>query len=203
MIVIVDVNTGNLGSIRNVVHYLGHDAIISSDKDVIRQATKLILPGIGAFDTGMRTLHQYDLITTLNHKALEEKTPVLGICLGMQMMCTSSEESESKQQGLGWFNVPVIKFKAAHIKVPQMGWNTITITQQIPLLKNVTPDARFYFCHSYHADTPDKAITAATTDYGYAFPSVLVHNNLLGVQFHPEKSHDSGVNLLRNFLENY
>jgi glutamine amidotransferase len=200
MIVVIDYEMGNVGSILNMLTRLGHQAVISSDHHIIQSASHLILPGVGAFDTGMLNLHRLNLIEMLNQKVLVDKTPILGICIGMQLMAQSSEEGLEK--GLSWFNGEVKKFNfentSARLRVPCVGWNFVKLKQTNPL---ITEEAqKFYFVHSYHyqTDVHDDVIGAA--DYGYEYP-VMIHNeNIFGVQFHPEKSHQYGLKLFQNFL---
>ncbi len=196
MIVIIDYNVGNVRSVQNMIKKIGKQAIISDDHDTITQASHLILPGVGAFDHGMKELQQRGMIPLLEHCVFEKKTPILGICLGMQLMTNSSEEGQEK--GLSWFDTTTIKFTHS-LPVPHMGWNTIDKTAESPLYKNMRPDARFYFVHSYHI--PHTAAAGiGTTDYGYPFTSIIQKEHIFGVQFHPEKSHSFGMTLLTNFL---
>ncbi len=204
MIVIVDYGMGNLGSILNMLKKIGDPAAkISSDPKDIEQADKLILPGVGAFDTGMQRLREAGLISLLNEKVLKAKTPTLGICLGMQLITRGSEEGELP--GLGWIDAETIRFrldpKQSMMKVPHMGWNSIKIQREGVLFKNMYPDARFYFVHSYHVVCRNPDDVLATTDYGYDFVSALQRDHILGAQFHPEKSHKFGMKLYKNFVE--
>jgi len=203
MITIVDYGVGNLGSIANMLKKVGTKAEASSNLDVLRKADKLILPGVGAFDAGMRKLRESGLIPVLNELVLEKKIPVLGLCLGMQLMTQKSEEGT--EAGLGWFDAETVRFhfppEQAHLKIPHMGWNTIASRHSHPLFTDFEEEARFYFVHSYHIVCHDKDITLAETDYGYSFPSILRKDNIMGAQFHPEKSHKFGKKLLRNFTE--
>ena len=150
MITIIDYKTGNLGSIQNILKKIGEDSVITSDKDEIDQATKLILPGVGTFDTGMKNLSALDLIDVLNKKVLVEKTPVLGICLGMQLLSSGSEEGSLS--GLGWIDALTFRFHfkdTMEYKIPHMGWNFIKPMKNSRLFDNMYPAARFYFVHSY------------------------------------------------------
>lgn len=203
MIVIVDYGVGNLGSIINMLKKAGSKAIASSDPNVLRQAEKLILPGIGAFDAGMSKLNERGLVPLLNHLALEKKVPFLGLCLGLQLMTKNSEEGGT--QGLGWFDAETVRFKfegeQSQLKVPHMGWNTINIQQEHPIFTDLETDARFYFVHSYFVKSNNQQEVLAKTDYGASFDSILGKENILGAQFHPEKSHKFGLHLLKNFAE--
>ena len=202
MIVIIDYKMGNLGSILNMLKKVGTPGIISSDPDTIRQADKLILPGVGAFDNGMKNLNELGLIPVLAGKVLQERTPILGICLGMQLMTKSSDEG--KLPGLGWIDAATVRFRHAPstpLKVPHMGWNTVNVRKDSPLFADMFPEPRFYFVHSYHAECRDAADVLTTTHYGYDFVSAFQRGNIMGVQYHPEKSHKFGMQLLRNFAE--
>jgi glutamine amidotransferase len=204
MITIIDYKTGNLGSIQNILKRIGEDSVVTSDKTIISQSTKLILPGVGAFDTGMRNLLELDLVDILNKKVVEEKTPVLGICLGMQLLSSGSEEGSLN--GLGWINASTVRFEfedSQEYKIPHMGWNFITQHKRSRLLDNMYSDPRFYFVHSYFfkANNPEDILTSTT--YEKEFTSAVEKGNILGVQFHPEKSHKFGMKLLKNFIDFY
>ena len=150
MITIVDYKTGNLGSIQNILKRIGEESVVTSDKDEIARASKLILPGVGAFDTGMRNLTELDLTDILNEKVIVEKTPVLGICLGMQLLSKGSQEGSFP--GLGWIDAETVRFRfedTLEYKIPHMGWNFIRQHKTSKLLDNMYPDARFYFVHSF------------------------------------------------------
>ena len=203
MIAIVDYGMGNLGSIANMLKKVGAQSTISSDPQIITAADKLVLPGVGAFDNGMRNLAQRGLVELLNAQVLQHKKPILGLCLGMQLFTRASEEGQLK--GLGWINAQTVRFKFdqanADLKIPHMGWNTLRIHRPHPLLADLEADARFYFVHSYHLICNDPESALATTTYGYDFASVVAQDNILGAQFHPEKSHKFGMKLLKNFAE--
>ena len=201
MVVVVDYGMGNLGSIQNMLKRIGVESMISSEEKVIDSAQRLIIPGIGAFDNGMKRLNEFGLIPVLNKKAMQDKIPVLGICLGMQLMTESSEEGIAK--GLSWLKGKTIKFKFdgenKKLKIPHMGWNTIEIKKTSPLFEDLPEEKRFYFVHSYHVITEAEPDSLSTTNYGYDFTSMFQYGNLYGVQFHPEKSHKYGMKLLKNF----
>lgn len=203
MIIIIDYGMGNIGSILNMLKKIGAAARISSDPDEIRAAEKLILPGVGAFDTGMRQLNECGLIDLLNEKVLAKKTPVLGVCLGMHLLVQKSEEGILP--GLGWIDGETVRFhfdrSQSELKIPHMGWNDITIQRSDPLLNDLEEEARFYFVHSYHLQCHDSDDVTAVTHHGYEFPSVVRRGNIMGTQFHPEKSHRFGMQLYRNFVE--
>ena len=199
MITIVDFNMGNLGSIRNMFKKIGCDSQITASPDLIAAADKLVLPGVGAFDAGMQNLERTGLIELLTRRAVQDRVPVLGICLGMQLMTRRSEEGQ--RQGLGWVDAEVVRFTPADpaLKVPHMGWNRVMATRACPLLEELPPDPRFYFVHSYFVRCSDPTDVLLTTAYGLEFHSGFQHGSVFGVQFHPEKSHKFGMALLRNF----
>lgn len=203
MIVIIDYGMGNLGSILNMLKKIGAPAIISADAREIESAEKLILPGVGAFDTGMKRLRELGMLDLLNDKVLNKKTPTLGVCLGMQLLMKQS--AEGRERGLGWIDGEAIRFQfdpqQKNLKIPHMGWNTLAVQQNGALAQNMPQDARFYFVHSYHVVCHNAADVVATTDYGYAFPSMLQHENIVAAQFHPEKSHRFGMLVYKNFVE--
>jgi imidazole glycerol-phosphate synthase subunit HisH len=205
MITIVDYGTGNLSSIANMLKRVGCASVITSDAGQIADAKKLILPGVGAFDTGMRNLHKLDLIEVLDRKAREEKVPILGICLGMQLFVSGSEEGDLP--GLGWIDGRVLKFKPElsnqNLKVPHMGWNHIELAKESKLFRETDSQQRFYFVHSYYVRPSRDEDVLARTTYGETFASALERENIAGVQFHPEKSHKYGMKLLKNFAEMY
>ena len=203
MIIIIDYGMGNLGSILNMMKKIGSDAKISSDISELEKADKLIFPGVGAFDAGMKNLESRGLTKILNKKVLSERTPVLGICLGMQLLTKCSEEG--LLSGFGWIDAGVVRFDlggwGTNMKIPHMGWNTISVCRESPLFKGLFGESRFYFVHSYHVLCNDESEILAKTSYGYDFTSVVGRGNIFGVQFHPEKSHKFGMRLLKNFSE--
>jgi glutamine amidotransferase len=205
MIVIIDYGMGNLGSIANMLKKVGAQVMVSPDAAVIATADKLILPGVGAFDQGMKNLAQYGLISLLNRKVLEDKTPILGICLGMQFMTHRSDEG--KLPGLGWIEADTLRFHfgpdRTDLKIPHMGWNTVKVCKDSPLFNDMYPEPRFYFVHSYHVVCRSKQDILTKTFHGYDFVSSFVKENIVGVQFHPEKSHKFGMRLLKNFVESF
>jgi len=202
-VVIVDYGLGNLNSVANMVRHVGGKCVISSDIEVIRAAEKLILPGVGAFDRGMSKLNSSGLKEVLDEAVLVRKIPILGICLGMQLMTLSSEEGELK--GLGWIDAEVKKFEfldGQNLKVPHMGWNKVDVKKLNPLM-NVEEECenRFYFVHSYFVEAKNPRDIMCTTYYGREFCSALFHENIMGVQFHPEKSHRFGMVLMKQFIK--
>jgi imidazole glycerol-phosphate synthase subunit HisH len=201
VIVIIDYGMGNLRSVLNKMNRLGLEAVLSSDPAVIASAGKLILPGVGHFAHGMHNLAKLGLIETLNRKVLVEKTPVLGICLGMQLFTGFSEEGDAG--GLGWIagRTRRMNLSGDKLKVPHMGWNTLQDMKASALFENIGPEDMFYFVHSYHAECANPADVLASTGYGITFTSVIRKDNIIGMQFHPEKSHDSGEQILKNFFK--
>jgi len=203
MITIVDYGVGNLGSIVNMLKKVGAKAQASSDPDVLSQAEKLILPGVGAFDAGMRKLNEAGLVPLLNELVLEKKVPVVGLCLGMQLLTKGSEEGT--EAGLGWIDAQTVRFKFGpenvHLKIPHMGWNTLDIQRPHPIVSDLGLESRFYFVHSYHVVCAEETDVVAYTDYGYPIAAIVNKGNIMGAQFHPEKSHKYGMQLLRNFAE--
>lgn len=201
MITIIDYSMGNLGSIANMIKKVGHKSIITSDLEEIKNATKLILPGVGSFDNGMRNLAELGMIEVLNQKVLVEKTPILGICLGMQLMTKSSEEG--KLAGLRWVDAQTKRFVSDTLKIPHMGWNIIKHQKESTLFDECESEKRFYFVHSYCVSCNIQEDILANTNYTQDFVSLFEKENIIGVQFHPEKSHKFGMQLLKNFVERY
>ncbi len=202
MIAIVDYGMGNLASISNILKAAGSESVVTNDASIIRSASKLILPGVGAFDAGMRNLHRLGLVPLLEECALRDGVPLLGICLGMQLMARRSEEGT--EPGLGWVDADVIRFDAAAhpgLKVPHMGWNSVRAVKASPLLATLDERARFYFVHSYHVRCRHRADALLEADYGDAFDAAFECRNLRGVQFHPEKSHRFGMALMKQFVD--
>jgi imidazole glycerol-phosphate synthase subunit HisH len=203
MITIIDIGMGNLGSIQNMLSTIRIDSRITSSTGDIERAERLILPGVGSFDVAMRNLRDSGLIPVLNRRVFEDKIPILGICLGVQLFGKKSEEGVLP--GLGWIEAESIRFKFgsnhAKLRIPHMGWNTITPTEETSIFRDMYKDARFYFVHSYHLVCDDEKDILSTTLYGYDFPSSIRKNNIFGTQFHPEKSHKFGMRLLKNFAE--
>lgn len=201
MIVVVDYGMGNLGSIVNMLKRIGVEVQISCDPTVIRRADSLILPGVGAFQSGMRNLEARGLVKILEEKVLGGKTPILGLCLGMQLFGQHSEEGEGA--GLGWLQADTVHFRfgqGASLRVPHMGWNMVRICRKHALLTGIEDCPRFYFVHSYHLVCYDPDAVVASAEYGYDFPAIVAKDNIMGVQFHPEKSHRYGMQLLGNFI---
>jgi glutamine amidotransferase len=201
VIAVIDYGVGNLGSICNMLKKAGAKAEICASEQGVRDADKLILPGVGAFDSTVRQLRASGLLEALQDRVLGEKVPLLGICVGMQMLCEGSEEGV--EPGLGWIRGRCVRFRPgdSDLRVPHMGWNYVERAKDSPLTTGVTPEVRFYFVHSYHMACEDAGDALLTTDYGGTFTAAVQHGNLYGVQFHPEKSHHFGMDLLRRFAE--
>lgn len=202
MIAIVDYGMGNVKSLYNAVDFLGHGVAITKNPKIIDSATHIILPGVGAFGDAMCKLKNENLIKILENQVLVKGKPFLGICLGMQLLAKGSQE-HGFNPGLGWIEADVVKFsfKDNSLKIPHVGWNEITIHQESPLYRHLNGNCTFYFVHSYHMDCKDSNDITATCNYGYGFTASIKKNNILGTQFHPEKSQDNGMQLLRNFLD--
>jgi glutamine amidotransferase len=205
MVVIIDYGLGNLGSIKNMLNKIGIQSEISNDLEKINNAEKLILPGVGSFDNGMSSLNDLNLIEALTQKVIIEKTPILGICLGMQLMTKNSQEGTLP--GLGWINAETKKFKThtntRKFPVPQMGWNYIDIKKNTPICTDFFSESKFYFVHAYYVETYNPDDVLFQSQYGENYTSGFEYKNIIGVQFHPEKSHKYGMKLLRNFINNY
>jgi imidazole glycerol-phosphate synthase subunit HisH len=202
MVVVVNYGVGNIGSILNMLKKVGVEAVGSSAETDICAAEKLILPGVGAYDTAMAKIESVGLIPMLRDRVLNAGVPLLGICLGMQLLTKGSEEGS--RRGLGWVDAQVVRFEkekaSGDIRIPHMGWNKVKPMQDHPLFRNLEDKARFYFVHSYHVVCGKERVLSTTT-YGYEFVSAMIQDNILGVQFHPEKSHKFGFQLLKNFVE--
>ena len=199
MVTIVDYGMGNLGSIQNMFKRIKVASEVTGDKEKIASAKKILLPGVGAFDAAMEKINETGLREILDYKAKEEKIPVLGICLGMQLLTRSSEEGVLP--GLGWLDAQTIKFNLqdTSLKVPHMGWNLVHPVRDSQLIAELPEEPRFYFVHSFHVQCSNSEHILTTTNYGKPFHSIVQHENIFGAQFHPEKSHKYGMKLLHNF----
>ena len=200
-IVIVDYGIGNIMSIQNAFSRLGLSSPeLSRRPEVLRSASGLILPGVGAFSACMNNLIKYELVNLLNELVFEQRKPILGICVGMQLMANFSTEG-GKHKGLGWIPAEVIRIKHnIEFQVPHVGWNDVNIIQNNVLFENITDKSHFYFDHSYHF-VCDKFYVTATVDYGLLLNVTVQNGNIFGVQFHPEKSANSGLRLFRSFTK--
>jgi glutamine amidotransferase len=198
MITVVDYGMGNLGSVKNMFKRIGVPVTVSGDPTVLAAATKLLLPGVGAFDSAMSRINSSGIREILDRKALQERIPILGVCLGMQLLTRSSEEGQLP--GLGWINAEAVRFPPKQgLKVPHMGWNIARPTRHSALTAGLEDEARFYFVHSYCVKVDDEADSVLKTDYGIRFDAAIESGNIYGAQFHPEKSHKFGMQLLTNF----
>lgn len=200
MVAIINYGLGNLTSIKNMCRRLGIEATITNDPEIIRSASKLILPGVGHFKRGMENLHNSGLKALLDELVLVKKKPILGICLGAQLMTKHSEEGNV--EGLGWVDAHTVRFdqsKDNSMKVPHMGWSEIATTGGNPLWSDLPEDPRFYFVHTYHFQFTDNTEVSATCHHSYDFVCAFQKENIYGTQFHPEKSHKFGMKVLENF----
>lgn len=200
-IVIVDYKMGNIHSVSKKLKSIGSDFEISNNPETILEADKLILPGVGHFGKAMKQLEESNLIQVLNDVVLNKKVPILGICLGMQLMAKFSEEGNVN--GLGWIDGQVIRFQVndnLRYKIPHMGWNTINIQKESPINLGLKNQDEFYFVHSYYFQANKNSDVLHTTLYEKQFVSAFQKDNMVGVQYHPEKSHDAGLQLIKNFV---
>ena len=201
MIAIINYGSGNVQAIANIYHKLSIPHVITDKEEELRAASKLVLPGVGAFDEVMARLNESGLREILDELVLEKKIPVIGVCVGMQILAESSEEGEI--DGLGWINGTVKKIDVSNLlhkpHLPHMGWNVATPIRSHSLLENLDIDKGFYFLHSYcfHCNEEEDALMA--TDYGEKITSAVNHDNIFGTQFHPEKSHGNGIQIFKNF----
>jgi len=200
MIAIIDYGLGNIQAFKDVYSRLGIPATIAKSPADLNNATKLILPGVGSFDHAMTKLNESGMRPKIEQLIVETKMPILGVCVGMQIMTTSSEEGEL--QGLGWIDATVKRFDSEKcIVLPHMGWNDVSPKSESELFKNMDKKIIFYFLHEYYLDASESSNIEATSDYFGEFTCSVRKNNIFGVQFHPEKSHNFGMLLLKNFAE--
>lgn len=200
MIAIIDYDAGNIKSVEKALKTLGQDVIVTRDSDVILSADKVILPGVGAFGDAMSKLHDYGLVEVI-HKVVEKKTPFLGICLGLQLMFESSEETPGVE-GLSILKGKIVKIpENGELKIPHMGWNSLHFQNEGRLFANLPQDSYVYFVHSYYLQAEDENIVKATTDYSTCIHASVEKDNVFACQFHPEKSSDVGLTILKNFCE--
>jgi imidazole glycerol-phosphate synthase subunit HisH len=202
-IVIVDYGSGNLFSVYNRISSNNISPIISSSIADIENADKIVLPGVGNFAKAVDTLNTHNLIDVLHKNVLVKRKPILGICLGMQLMCNTSEEGNINIKGLGWIDANIERLpndSRATYKVPHIGWNEVTQLKETVLMNNIETNSRFYFVHSYYANCFNHTNIVCTTNFNISFTSVIEKDNIFGVQFHPEKSYAVGNALLQNFI---
>lgn len=197
MIAIVDYGMGNLRSVQKAFEAVGHGAVVTRDRRVLSEASHLVLPGVGAFPDCMRNLEEYGLIEPIR-RGIESGKPFLGICLGLQLLFTESEEF-GVHKGLDIVPGRVRRFPATALKVPHMGWNALTIRRTAPPLRELDPEAHVYFVHSYYVEPADASVVSTITEYGIPFVSSIWRDNLFACQFHPEKSQAAGLRIVRNF----
>lgn len=199
MIVIIDHGSGNLRSIQWAFQRAGEKTVIAADPENLAQATRIILPGVGSFGAAMEALRQQKLLDVLRQKVEVEHTPILGICLGFQMLFEGSDEGVG--EGLGWLPGRARKFPAGELKVPQLGWNEIKPAAELPISAELRGGSTFYFAHSFYVQCEEPLCIAGTTSYGIEYTSIIQKENIFGAQFHPEKSHMNGLRFLQRFLE--
>ncbi len=197
LILIVDYKMGNLPNVKRAVELFTKDVIISSDVEDIKKAEKILLHGVGAFGDAIRNIESLGLREAITEAA--KTKPFMGICLGMQLMFEKSEEDPTVQ-GLGIIKGRVEKFKNIELKIPEIGWNSVSKPKESNILKGIEDNSYFYFVHSFHV-VPEEDVAAGITNYGYDFVSVIEKDNIMATQFHPEKSHDEGLKILKNFIE--
>lgn len=198
MIAILDYDAGNLKSVEKAFRSLGHDIVITRDRDEILCADKVILPGVGAFGDAMDKLHKYNLVNTI-YDVVDKNTPFLGICLGLQLMFERSDESDGVS-GLGLLKGEILRIpKSGDLKIPHMGWNSLKIRENSRLFNGIDQESYVYFVHSYYLKAANEAIVAATTHYSVDIHAAVEYNNIFACQFHPEKSSDVGLKILSNF----
>lgn len=203
MITIIDYGSGNISAIANIYEKLNISYLIAKNPDDVIGAKKIFLPGVGAFDETISKLDEIGFRSVLDKEVLENKVPILGICVGMQILAETSEEGSLK--GLGYIKGHVKKLDATKLdekpKLPHLGWNSIEIKRNSPLFNNIDPQKGFYFLHTYYFECSNNNDILSTTHYGNSFSSAINDNNIFGFQFHPEKSHSNGINLLHNFAK--
>jgi len=207
MTTIIDYGIGNIGSIANMLARVNEESVITADPDEISKAQKLVLCGIGAFDDGMSKLEELGLVDILKQRVLQDRIPILGICLGMQLFTKGSEEG--RKQGLAFVEGETKRFdftKADHpekLRIPHIGWNDVKLKKSSAIFENMYPAPRFYFVHSYYVVLDNCQDELLQTSYGYNFSAAFERDNIMGVQFHPEKSHKYGIRFFQNFVKNY
>ena len=199
MIAIIDYDAGNIKSVEKAMNYLGQEAVITRDRDVILASDKVILPGVGAFGDAMQKIKEYHL-TNVIYDVVEQKKPFLGICLGLQLLFESSEESKGVA-GLGILKGDIVRIPAKQgLKIPHMGWNTIQVKEDATLFRGISKDAYVYFVHSYYLKAKEIEDVAATTFYSTEIHAAVEHDQVFACQFHPEKSGTVGLKILENFV---
>lgn len=201
MIAIIDYGVGNLASVNKAFSFIGYQSLVTSEPDEILSSERVVLPGVGAFADAMSSLEKNGMISVIN-KVVEKGTPFLGICLGMQLLFDYSTEGGERVPGLGLLNGSITQFPLdMGLKVPHMGWNSLSIRQNDGIFKGIKENSYVYFVHSYYLTAENPSDVAATCDYGIRYDAAVSKGNIMGTQFHPEKSGDVGLNILRNFAE--
>ena len=201
MVAVINYGMGNTGSIVNMLHRIGEEAVVTDKRNELEEADKIILPGVGAFDHGIQNLREKDLVDVIRRVTLEKKIPFLGICLGMQLLGNKSEEGQ--EEGLGLIPFTNVRFRFEEptlLKIPHMGWDIVNFQQKDRILEGLEEMQRFYFVHSYYLKAEDPSIVAASVEHGVQIHAAVEKGNLFGCQFHPEKSHRFGMKLLENFV---
>lgn len=201
MVAVINYGMGNTGSIVNMLHRIGEEAVVTDKRNELEEADKIILPGVGAFDHGIQNLREKDLVDVIRRVTLENKIPFLGICLGMQLLGNKSEEGQ--EEGLGLIPFTNVRFRFEEptlLKIPHMGWDIVNFQQKDRILEGLEEMQRFYFVHSYYAICEKKENILMTCAYGHEFAAAVKNENIYGFQFHPEKSHRFGMKLLENFV---
>ena len=199
MIAIIDYDAGNIKSVEKAMNYLGQEAVITRDRDVILASDKVILPGVGAFGDAMQKIKEYQL-TNVIYDVIEQKKPFLGICLGLQLLFETSEESQGVT-GLGILKGDIVRIPAKEgLKIPHMGWNTIQVKEDATLFQGISKDTYVYFVHSYYLKAKEIEDVAATTFYSTEIHAAVEHEKVFACQFHPEKSGTVGLKILENFV---
>lgn len=197
MIAIIDYDAGNLKSVKKALQYLGEEAVITRDRQELHKADKVILPGVGAFGDAMEKLHRYELVDTI-HEIVAKKTPFLGICLGLQLLFEGSDEGMGVE-GLGILRGEILRIPDTGLKIPHIGWNSLKIKDNATLFKGIADNSYVYFVHSYYLKAKDESVVKATTEYSTCIHASVEKENVFGCQFHPEKSGDVGLKILKNF----
>ena len=199
MIGIIDYDAGNIKSVEKALQYLGQETVVSRDPQVLLKADKVILPGVGSFGDAMENLKKYGLVPVI-HEIVEKGTPFLGICLGLQLLFESSDETPGVE-GLGILKGKILRIPPSPgLKIPHMGWNSITVNKNSRILKNIGSEPYVYFVHSYYVNAEDESIISAYTEYGQKLDIAVEKDNVFATQFHPEKSGETGMAILKNFI---
>lgn len=198
---IIDYGVGNVTSVKNVLNFIGFEPFVSADPKILERSDFLILPGVGSFEDGMNNLKKKGLVEILKKEVLENKKPILGICLGMQLFATKGHEY-GEHEGLDFIKGEVLKIDNSKngLRLPQIGWNDVNLSKKCKLAKNFEKDPIFYFVHSYYFKPEDDEVIAGTCDYGEKITAMIESQNIYGTQFHPEKSHTDGIRIIKNFL---